>query len=47
MYCDNEVMEMDLGFEWCDWVEDGETGCFVTGMADCVGIVSVSVLILI
>ena len=40
-------MEIELAFEWWDWVEDDEIGSFVTGMADCVGLVSVSVLILI
>lgn len=38
---------MELGFEWWGWIENDEIGHFVTGMADCVGIVSVSVLILI
>ena len=38
---------MELAFEWWGWVGNGETGSFVTGMADCVGIVSASVLVLI
>ena len=40
-------MEIELGFEWWGWVGNDEIGSFVTGLADCVGIVSVSVLILI
>ena len=46
-YCDNEVMEMELGFEWWGWVGNGEIGSYVTGMADCAGIVSYSVSVLI
>ena len=40
-------MEIELRFEWWGWVENDEIGGCVTGMADCVGIVSVSVLVLI
>ena len=40
-------MEIELGFEWRGWVGNDEIDSFVTGMADCVGIVSVSVLVLI
>lgn len=46
-YCDNEVMEIELGFEWWGWVGNGGGESFVTGMADTVGIVSDSVLVLI
>ena len=38
---------MELGFEWWGWIGNGETDRFVTGMTDCVGIMSVSVLVLI
>ena len=38
---------MELGFEWWGWAENDEIGSFVAGMADCVGIMSVSVLVLI
>ena len=40
-------MEIELGFEWWGWIGNDEIGRFVTGMDDCVGIVSVSVLVLI
>ena len=40
-------MEMELAFEWWGWVGNDEVGSFVTGMADCAGIVSDSDLILI
>ena len=46
-YCANEVMEMELAFEWWGWVGNDEVGSFVTGMADCAGIVSDSDLVLI
>lgn len=40
-------MEIELGFECREWVENGEIGSCVTGMTDCVGIVSALDLILI
>ena len=38
---------MELAFEWWGWVGNDEVGSFVTGMADCAGIVSDSDLVLI
>ena len=40
-------MEIELGFEWWGWIGNDEIGSYVTGMADCAGIVSYSVLVLI
>ena len=40
-------METELGFEWWDWIGNDEIGSYVTGMADCAGIVSYSVSVLI